>query len=114
MPRHSGNAASAECAEPATTSISPAASARYAASTGKSSSTAASWIPSSCRQPSSAAATAGKYEFDTRSGTAIFMVDQRAPPEAGYPGPKQDYPGKHEHAHARGGRDRPARHALGE
>ena len=34
-PRHSGNPASAECADPATRSILPSARVRYAASTGK-------------------------------------------------------------------------------
>ena len=71
-PRHSGNAASAACAAPPTKSISPSRSAAYARSTGKISSTETS-SPSPRKKPSSAAATAGKYEFEIRSGIASFM-----------------------------------------
>ena len=41
-------------------------------STGKTSSSETS-SPSSLKKPSSTAATAGKYEFEIRSGTASFI-----------------------------------------
>src|SRR5262249_4860172 len=79
-PDQPGKAASMACAEPATKSTAPSARALYARSTGKISSTATS-MPSWAKNPSSAAAIAGKYELEMTSGTAIFMLGskRRAP-----------------------------------
>jgi hypothetical protein len=61
---------------PPTKSMSPSRNAWYARSTGKISSAETS-IPSRAKNPSSAAASAGKYEFEIRSGIASRIA---APP----------------------------------
>ncbi len=72
-PCHSGNAASAECAEPPTKSTAPSRKATYDLSTGKIISSETS-SPSCLKKPSSIAAIAGKYELEIMSGTASFMA----------------------------------------
>src|SRR5262249_12752076 len=61
-------------AEPATKSRSRSSRAAMVLGTGKRRSSCMS-NPSSLKNPSSAAAIAGKYEFDTRSGTARRMAE---------------------------------------
>src|SRR6266403_2880508 len=70
-PFQPGNASKVVCAPPATKSTTPSRSAFTASSEGKSSTCASR--PSSRYRPSSSAASAGKYEFVTRSGVAIRM-----------------------------------------
>src|SRR5580765_1922475 len=69
-PFQPGNASNVVCAPPATKSTAPSRRALTASSEGNNSTWAS--IPSSRYSPSSSAASAGKYEFVTRSGVAIF------------------------------------------
>src|SRR5258706_8933666 len=71
-PRHSGNPPTTRCDEQPRNSRLPSLSAASAFSTGTTSSRPTS-RPSCLNSPSSTAAITGKYEFEIRSGIAIFI-----------------------------------------